>query len=579
MTYYQTCLAVYRPPFSDELLYGWLSSLAAGNYIHVHGIQKIVHLLFPYSKKPEHRDTISRDPVRMDFMRGLSENVKYIRAIGHAVPDADALLARNTPLVALGIAKTSGEQARYIHTACASVNGDWYDMPSLPQTVDHLAACPECLKESRHLRTWHHLPGVKVCAVHSVPLRRLNEKAFRERNLYLWDDAEGPGAVTDEAVAYARYVKAIYDIPTDIALADIYRSLMGRPDRLTVDEAKHLGKKTVSFEYLVRILMNKVPDYTKWAKGLTAAKQKNRPSELIREGLGGIGDFQCPDCGHGWTDSIEAVRLGMTCPFCMGFRLPDDFMADILHNIGDGRYSLTGPFRGMGATQEVLHETCGKVQRGRLSARIWQRTTCQCEYRETAASIQARIDAKAKGFTVLSYTHTQGILRVRHDTCGSVRELTYMSFLGVPYCPECRAREIRLEKERKILSNLGKDYEIASDLSTSTTVSIRHIPCGTVITGTRDSFLHDERHCPICVPYRTSKRDGRVSVAGRLYMDMQAWFRHHRVWISSQHRDAWHGKEYREALGVLVKKGLIYRVARGVYSDRADITTLAEENK
>lgn len=566
-------LAFYRPPFDDELLHGWLSSLAASNYIlDIHGIQKIVKLFFPYSSRPEHRASVSKDPVRMDFVKGLSESIRLIHISGYSFPSPSHTLAYHTPLVAIGIAKTSGEQARYIHTACASVNGDWYDMPSLPQTIGHIVACPKCLEESRHIRTWHHLPGVTVCARHSIPLRRVDEKAFRERNLFLLDSEETTGFVTNEALDYARYAKTVYDTPTDISLEHIYRYLMDRPDRLSAENAKRFGKKSVPFVYLVHILMHKVPDYASWAKRFAAVMDADRPAELFKMGIGGVGDFRCLHCGHIWTDSIEAVRLGMSCPSCMSSRLPDDFMNNILHSIGDGRYTLTEPFRGMGATQEVLHKTCGKVLRGRMSTRIWQHTACQCEYRESAESLQARINEKVRGFTVLSYTHTRGVLCVRHDVCGSIRKLSYTSFLSVPYCPACRAEELRTRKDRKIISVLGSDYEIEPSSPTAGTVSVRHIPCGTIMTETYDSFIRSKRHCPICVPYLTSKRDGTVATEGRLYMEMKNWLKRHRVWISNQHKADWNGRTYRRALAVLVKKGFLYHVARGTYSDRTDVT-------
>lgn len=570
-------LTAYRPPFEDELLYGWMSSLASANYISdIHGIQSIVNTLFPYSKRPEHRETVFKDPIRVDFIKGLSENVKNIRALGYRIPDVDEILAYHTPIVTLGIAKNTGEQARYIHTACASVSGDIFDMPKVPQMMEGIRICPACLKEERYIRTWHQFPGVTVCARHGTSLHEIDLKSFREQNVIQWNKKEQ--IKTDAgAHAYARYVKEIYDHPSDITLTEIYQDLMRQDDRPTFQEAKTFGKKTVSFEWLIRYLMEKEPRY----RTLVNRIQKNRentelPEGTIRLGIARIADFRCPDCGHVWTDSFEAVKLGLLCPFCMGFMDPDKWMAGILKSVGDGRYKLTEPFRGMGATQEVLHETCGGVQRGRLTARIWQRTRCQCEQCNSVKLLQKRVDAVTEGYTVLDYIPTKGMMHVRHDICGKVRNVLYHSFLDNPHCPDCKVISLKDAKQRRLLSSVGAEYEIVRGGALSKQVMLRHKPCGTQIKVTPGSIIYGNVHCPICVPYRTDKRDGRTAPEGELYMEIQEWFKSHKLWISKRHNPS---RIQNIALQILVKKGFLYRVEYGIYSNRNDLTVyeIAEE--
>ena len=119
------------------------------------------------------------------------------------------------------------------------------------------------------------------------------------------------------------------------------------------------------------------------------------------------------------------------------------------------------------------------------------------------------------------------------------------------------------------MANLGDEYELVKGGASSKTVTVRHKPCGQLITGKPDGFLYGERHCPLCVPYRTEKRDGRMSVEGELYQEMQNWFKTHRTWVKARHRPS---KARNEAIGVLVKKGYIYRVAYGIYSYRNDLS-------
>ena len=91
-------LNFYRPPYDDELLYGWITALADMNFpMDTAGIRRVIDCLFPFSKPPQKRGVIVKDPVRKDYIRGLDMNVRRMQEQGYKVPSADVLLRCSTP--------------------------------------------------------------------------------------------------------------------------------------------------------------------------------------------------------------------------------------------------------------------------------------------------------------------------------------------------------------------------------------------------------------------------------------------------------------------------------------------------
>ena len=114
-------LFFYRPPYDDELLYGWIAALADMNFpMDTTGIRRVIDCLFPFSKPPQKRGVIVKDPVRKDYIRGLDMNVRGLQEHGYKVPSADVLLRRSTPVAAMGICWSRGKAAIYPygHGAC-----------------------------------------------------------------------------------------------------------------------------------------------------------------------------------------------------------------------------------------------------------------------------------------------------------------------------------------------------------------------------------------------------------------------------------------------------------------------------
>ena len=489
-------LTCFRPPFRDELLYGWLVFLAENNYpFDSLGIQRVVDRMFPHGKSPGMRGTINKEPVRKDYLRGLDKSVQELKDSGYKVPGTADIITYNTPLVAIGIAQDKGDQARYIHTAVSTITGGLLDMPTLPLLVSQINYCPVCMCSVPYVRTWHNLPGVESCAIHEVDLCSLEDTSSISWQL----ERSKCETSSPKKIAYAKYVKSVYDHPTDINI-QIIRSLLS--DRgFKVNTAKKL-----SFSDVINYLLASGISYSELIKDLPSSPvmvKSNRGTLVTRKAT--IGKYRCAVCENKWTDTLEAARLGFYCPECMSSEDPDHLVNEMLRSIGDGHYHLNEPFRGIGATQAVIHDTCGRAQPVRMASKIWHRTTCRCEIAHTINSIQERIDRISTDFTIEDYLPSQEVVTVLHTKCGQTRKTLLSSFLTNPMCPYCKENEQIKLRKNKLQEAIGDEYDILELQRQGESIRLRHKPCGYVVSGKFQSFI-DGKRCPLCVPYLTRKR-------------------------------------------------------------------------
>ena len=537
-------LYFYRPPYDDELLYGWITALADMNFpMDTTGIRRVIDCLFPFSKSPLKRGVIVKDPVRKDYIRGLDMNVRGLQEQGYKVPSADVLLRRSTPVAAMGICWSRGNAARYIHTVMAPVTGTWTDMPVMPDLVKELRYCPDCMRQGRYLRTWHHLPGVKACAVHGKSLVRISRKELQEL-LGGRTKLPDPEAACGEDTSYAEYVKKIYEDPA-YYFEDIRSSLS---DKGIQDPLLH--KYNVPFEKAVRLLMQYGP-----CSG-SAADQ--------------TAEFHCAECGNTWTDTADAPEYGFGCPVCMPHEDADSWAQDILSGTGDGRYRMKGTFTGMGGTQTILHETCGKETDVRWASIIWEGRKCTCEATHTIKEMQERFGAE--GFTVTDYEPITTKIRYKHS-CGSSYALTVQEAKehGGLVCRACREADAATHRKEALQIVLGPEFEIVKCGARGKVVA-RHRPCGKTVTRNFRDMLRIGPACPFCSPYRIGRRTADdISVKAWIYRDMTKWSEAgHKVWIRGQRVSGIGRKEVDTALGALMRAEKIVSLSYGCYARTED---------
>ena len=171
-------ITVYRPPYRDEYWYGWVTELAEQNIGS--GFERMflylfLEIFFPFASIRNADGKFSPKLLRADYVTGIADNLEYLRLSGFSVPDVDTFIRYHTCFSVLGIAKTFGHQAEAVETMIRSKNYDKWDLPRLKCRVHELRYCPVCSENDRkdrdpYFRTWHQIPGIKVCAEHGGPM-------------------------------------------------------------------------------------------------------------------------------------------------------------------------------------------------------------------------------------------------------------------------------------------------------------------------------------------------------------------------------------------------------------------------
>lgn len=556
-------LKQYRPPYHDELLHGWLMALADSNYpMDPRGIHLVLDFALPFRRAPTKKDSLPRKPLRTNFIRGLDHGVRRLQKAGYSIHDPSEVITFNTASVTMGIAQDIGDQARNIHAALADVTGGPFDIPTPRLLINELRVCPCCLREVPYIRTWHNLAGVNACAVHGTKLEALTSSNFFAL-VHVGKTLERHADPRD--IEYAKCVKYIYEHPSELNLHDIKTYLA----------SKGISLPKPTKNAFISIVNSLLDNHIKCSDVL--ASRSPRPfvckcsdySLISQQGV--LGTFRCLKCNTVWTDAVEAVRIGFACPRCSVDKPPNALLAEILQRIGDGQYRLTEPFKGVAATQDILHETCGRSISTRLGHKIWRGTTCTCEKVHTTRSLQRQVDDIASGFEVEAYDPAKGIITLRHNVCGNRMTPFWTGFKANPTCPYCKVKERELHRRDKLAAALSEEYEVI-DCPNDDPVRVRHKACGKEMVGKYAPFIHG-RKCPLCTPYyKNNRAEGKLPYEADLQKEMDAWFEHHPLWVAGRHRVGAHTREYYEALPKLVKKGYIYLLDRGLYSNRSDMT-------
>ena len=99
-----------------------------------------------------------------------------------------------------------------------------------------------------------------------------------------------------------------------------------------------------------------------------------------------------------------------------------------------------------------------------------------------------------------SYATARTRIRVRHNECGKVYEVTPSNFLRGNRCPYCSGKTKKTDAQFKqeVKSLVGDEYTFLDDyINNSTKIKVKHNNCGTVYKVLPSNFLRGRR-CPYC---------------------------------------------------------------------------------
>ena len=536
-------LPICLKPMEDELLYGWFIRLSG-----VNGCRSAAELTdrFLVERSVSAPVKISYLPRRLDMVPGI-EGICRIHGQIACFPTADEIVGKMTPLYALFPYMTYGYQARWCQFLLRD-RGDFsrQERP-LFSLFDQLHICPMCWEEDKkkygftYLRTWHHLPGVHVCAVHGIPLKVLEQKQCAAVTM----DKLAAEAQEDTMIGsgetnlqISRFAKSLYENPLFFDLSGLQTMFMEKIFKMGfsvsypydgLEEAIRnagfgpylsgggadrvrlmLSNPWQRFDEILSFSVYLFGNYREFQK--SALKYCNELSgqfnELIagsyelQTGFGPIVKLKCCRCGEIFWTHPYALARGCFCPKCESRLSPEQIINHRLRFLGDGNYRLAGPLdEGLGRTK-IIHDTCGKIREMRLADAIWMGKSCKCEATVSEAGLSARINDGEFTLTGYNKEGDKRILTIRHETCGEVFQIDIRQFTRNRRCPYCDYRNTQQYTQESFVEEIkkltGDEYSLVDVYQGKhAPVKIRHKICGTVTRMTPYEFLNGKR-CDLC---------------------------------------------------------------------------------
>lgn len=254
-------IPVFRTPYPDEHVLGWMIELANLNRM---SIEKFLKWFMP-SFKWEH----SADTVANMF------NIKYVNPL--------KIMRQNTLYFALFPFLTEGTQAKIVHRFLYGGDIHWF------HTTTGLKYCPDCVKDDMndgrlpYYRVWHQLDEVHTCCRHGCKLRVI--PGLKLGMLDADETIDASEEVSAEGDDYSELIYKMYKNP-------IYTSIEKWGNKSIINfQASRISKK----------------------QGLEAAMKQLPVSE---EGYKYLTEGNCQMCGKSFVAHPFVHETFGVCPEC-----------------------------------------------------------------------------------------------------------------------------------------------------------------------------------------------------------------------------------------------------------------------
>ena len=186
-------------------------------------------------------------------------------------------------------------------------------------------------------------------------------------------------------------------------------------------------------------------------------------------------------------------------------RKTDEEFKQEVYNLVGNEYTFLESYVNNATKLKVKHNKCGNVYEVKPSNFLSGERCPYCRSRkdkETDEQFHQEVYILVGNeYTFLdSYVNAMTKLRVKHNKCGNIYEVTPNSFLRGSRCPYCAGLAKKTDKEFKqeVYDLVGNEYIfLDSYVNAKTKIRVRHNKCGNVYKVKPTHFLTGIR-CPYC---------------------------------------------------------------------------------
>lgn len=552
----------FRAPYDDEYLQGWILSLA---YFNMNGSEIyrysdfIREYFFPEKEKREKEGKKGKN--RREAVRGLDAVSRRFPYEGF--PNQDQIISNMTAIPVIGISRTYELTAEYIQYMLRAKDGTFFDDMWHYNSVRPCFVCESCMEEDReegrepYFRTWHHLPGVRVCAKHCVRLKRIRQPECGCYHIISegckLEDIDEYG----DPEAEVRYAKFLYAAYLDKPDFSVYETKMAIKEKLLEigywkDKDIFVGKfRELHYDSLCQGDIRKVikwilsrsefvtelvyvvcsflfQDYQEFKRYALRNRDERflSPAQEDEQGFEMLSDnydvptihLRCRTCKTDFYCSPFSLKIGMGCQECDSRLSAEEFINRQLSKIGNGRYRLDETYKGYGKKHRLIDKQDGLLENAVLCKKIRYGFDGNKNSEARIKSYQNRLDPEGGRLQVLSVVE-----EMEDDTILKIKDIATKRLTNV----SLNLLIDRIERETlsskdfcddDIRSDFTKRYDAITHgefcervkamegdaytvldkyIGAGSAVKIRHNRCGCVFSAYPVNFLYGQR-CPLC---------------------------------------------------------------------------------
>jgi len=475
-------IPIIVPPEEDEYIYSYICRLAK-----INGFSNVNSFIYNYVAV----DMYSQEHDVSYIVRRYCRTM-YIPKFAEAVGQADKIVAfyRSLSLYpCTSITMLPEQQVMHLNYIFRSKKNFADFLGRTRGSNQPIKYCPECEKEQIAekgyfwIKRAHQLPGVNVCHKHSCLLNEYTGSPF---NCLYADTLEGKpvdGDCTDDNIGYARFVNDLNNNDYKINRNNLKIMFYHRFSDVEADEVRYksvlknlLPNKRDRKAILKDLLSGRLYRITD-VQILAALYLIFETSDVFKQYIKDIDipEFAQSDytvigeynpnislirhkCGHAFVGTEYGIDVGWGCPECLSKYSQKEFAMHLFNKSYPEGYSLVEPYVEGDTFLRIRHDVCGEIKQ--VSFReLLKRTDCQC----------------------LTTKNTHLVKD------GSV------SLTNTYRTPEIKKKEqnINLEKD-------GSEFTIKEYIDSMGPAKIYHEVCGKTFDVPRYSRFALKKKCPYC---------------------------------------------------------------------------------
>lgn len=528
-------------PESDELMISYLWRLAQHN-----GLGHVSDLLQGYIWPNNELRQYQRQRIRVD-----ANNIfpAFYQAIDIPLDQVKFYLDHTIYKGLVPLTNSGWHMQMIAHAFHSRTNiADIIGVPD--NMLDELRICPCCQKEDMETKgfwyyhTFHHMPGVTVCAKHHVPLQTLQPYSVKALGSVRPFDTANKfqnkiESSLEWAVQYASFAASLLDEQIDTEIRISHQAILntlkkqGMYDDIDklVRHAHGLGCNTLTDKQLIRSIKTTMhggdigiaraqslsfmvlcfPTIREYKEAIKDVPQDhidlNTFLSLINDRYDVSGDFYKPllemikkDTGEHFFTTLKGFNYGWRENSADAQVSSVEKFEELFQNATDDSYQLISKFKSMTQPITVLHKTCGSKYQVLVRDFLIYGRRCNCERSYTPKEAKQIVE-QHKGFKLISYPiGNYKPCVILHEYCGNTFESTLAAFKNNPKCKRCEmAKDHSEENIGQLVKDLvGDEYTVIdTEGKANGRITIRHNVCGKEHTYLSRMFTEGSR-CPYC---------------------------------------------------------------------------------